>query len=154
MRDVLKKSAVMSDQRSLMISALKDCFVPELRRLGFTGSFPHFQRRLSQRVDFLTVQFNRDGGSFVVEIAKCGPNGKLEGFGSELPVSRLNVQFFSDRLRLGSDREAGRTDHWFVFGPRMCDPTEPAKPASFYESVAKSVVPFLQAQAEGWWNAA
>ena len=136
-----------------MISALKATFVPELRRLGFKGSFPHFHRRLAHRVDFVTVQFNRDGGSFVVEIAKCGPNGKSEGFGSELPVSKLNVQFFRDRLRLGSDRNAGRTDHWFQFGRRTDDPPEPTKPASFYENVALSVVPLLETQAEEWWNA-
>ena len=141
------------NQRSLMISALKDRFVPELRRLGFKGSFPHFHRPRGDRVDFLSVQFHRDGGSFVVEIAKCGPHGKVEGFGSELPVSKLNVQFFRDRLRLGSDSKAGRIDHWFEFGRRMYDPPEPTRPASFYESVAMSVVPFLDPQAEGWWNA-
>jgi len=103
--------AVMSDQRSLMISALKAKFVPELRSAGFKGNFPHFYRPLENRVDFLTVQFNRDGGSFLVEIAKCGPNGKEDGFGSELPVSKLNVQYFRNRLRFGSDKEAGRSDH-------------------------------------------
>jgi uncharacterized protein DUF4304 len=143
----------MSDQRSLMTSALKEKLVPELRRRGFKGSFPHFHRPLATRVDFLTVQFNSAGGSFVVEIAKCGPNGIAEGFGSELPVSRLNPQFFRDRLRLGSDRNAGRSDHWFEFGRRMYDPPRASKPAAYYENVAMSVVPFLETQAEGWWNA-
>ena len=143
----------MSDQRSLMMKALRERLVPELRRLGFKGSFPHLHRPLAIRVDFLTVQFNSAGGSFVVEIAKCGPNGVAEGFGSELAVSKLNVQYFRDRLRLGSDRNAGRSDYWFQFGPRMYDPPEPLRPVRFYEEVAMSVVPFLHTQADEWWNA-
>jgi hypothetical protein len=136
-----------------MTSALKNRLVPELRRRGFKGTFPHFHRALATRVDFLIVQFNSAGGSFVVEIAKCGPNGIVEGFGSELPVGRLNVQFFRDRLRLGSDTTAGRSDHWFEFGRRMYDPPQPTEPADHYQNVAMSVVPFLATQAERWWNA-
>src|SRR5687768_16724922 len=144
----------MNDHRALMTKALQDKLVPELRARGFKGSLPHFRRPLPDRLDFLTVQFNLAGGSFVVEIAKCGPSGKEEGYGSEFPLAKLNVQYFRDRLRLGSDPKAAREDHWFVFGPRRYDPPEDLKPDSHYERVASSVLPFIDAQADPWWQAA
>lgn len=143
----------MNDHRALMTKALRDKLVPELRARGFKGSLPHFRRPLQDRVDFLTVQFNSAGGSFVVEIAKCGPNGKGGGYGSKLPLAKLTVQYFRDR-RLGSEPKDGRSDHWFVFGPRMYDPPEDLKSDNHYERVASSVLPFIEAQADPWWQAA
>ena len=79
--------------------------------------------------------------------------GIEKGYGSELPVKKLNVQYFRDRLRLGSDPEAGKSDHWFTFGPRSYDP--PKKPNSFkyYTEIASSVLPYMDEQADKWWNA-
>lgn len=52
-----------------MISSLKNLFVPALRERGFKGTFPHFRRRRSDRIDLLTVQFDRHGGGFIIEIS-------------------------------------------------------------------------------------
>lgn len=143
----------MEDHRSLMTAALKSIFVPALRERGFKGSLPHFYRACPARTDFLTVQFNSAGGSFVVEIAKCGPNGIESGHGEDLPVSKLNVQYFARRHRLGSNPAAGILDHWFDFAPRNYDPPQPLHPAGHYEHVASILVPLLDSQAEDWWGA-
>lgn len=42
-----------------MIAALKAVFVPVLRERGFKGSFPHFRRIRPDRIDLLTVQFDK-----------------------------------------------------------------------------------------------
>src|SRR5918993_4807214 len=106
----------MKGHRDAIVRALREVFVPSLRAKGFKGTFPHFRRVLPDRVDYLTVQFYSSGGSFVVEIATAGPDGKPRGYGEHLPVEKLTVSYFWNRLRLGSDRAAGRGDHWYVFG--------------------------------------
>lgn len=136
-----------------MTAAIKSVLVPALRQQGFKGSLPHFYRARPARADFLTVQFHSAGGSFVVEVAKCGPHGIESGHGEDLPVSKLNVQYFADRLRLGSDPAAGILDHWFEFGPRNYDPPQALRPVGHYEGIASQVLQLLGSQADGWWNA-
>ena len=45
----------MNAHREQMMAALKQVFIPALRQKGFVGSFPNFQRRLDDRIDFLNV---------------------------------------------------------------------------------------------------
>src|SRR5208282_3539740 len=58
-------------KRDDMISSLKSLFVSALRERGFKGSLPHFRRPTQDRIDLLTIQFDRWGGGFVIEISKC-----------------------------------------------------------------------------------
>lgn len=60
----------MSTERDKMISSLNKFFVPELRKLNFKGSFPHFRRIENDITNLITFQFDRDGGGFVIELAK------------------------------------------------------------------------------------
>jgi hypothetical protein len=53
----------MSSPRQLMDEALKAHVVPALRERGFKGSLPHFRRLRSDRVDLLTVQFDKTVGA-------------------------------------------------------------------------------------------
>jgi hypothetical protein len=129
----------MKDHRDAMVGALKEAFIPFLRERGFKGSLPHFRRALTDRVEYLTVQFYSSGGSFVVEIAVAGADGKPDGYGKHLPIEKLNVQYFRDRLRLGINREAGIADHWYVFGPRNYDAPEPLRPPDYYLEIARQV---------------
>lgn len=142
----------MSEERKEMERALKEAFIPELRKRGFKGSMPHFRRILQNRVDYLTIQFYSAGGGFVVEIAKSGPNGVENGFGSELPVEKLSVQYFGKRLRLGSIPEQGIADYWFEFGQKSYEKARPINSYTHYLGVAASVVPLLDLQAERRWN--
>ena len=133
-----------------MNAALKQVFVPALRARGFRGTFPHFRRARPDRVDYLTVQFYSSGGSFVVELASAGPDGKPRGFGNNLPIDKLNVQFFSRRFRLGSHRGSGEGDHWYVFGPRSYATPEALRPMNYYLTIAKSVLSDFENQGESW----
>ena len=142
----------MNDHRKEMEQAIKEILVPALRERGFKGSVPHFRRVLEDRVDYLTIQFRLAGGRFIVEIAGAGADGKPAGYGKELPINKLSVPYFGHRLRLGSDKEHGKADHWFAFGPATFDRPEPLHPKEHYLGVAKSVLPFLDLQAEPWWR--
>jgi hypothetical protein len=139
--------------RDAMIAAFKSHLVPGLRASGFKGSFPHFRRVTLPRVDYLTVQFNSAGGSFVVEVATSSANGKPTGYGSELPVEKLNTQYFCDRFRLGSDPSKGVTDHWFQFGPRMYDPVAAVQGREFYVRIAQQVLNEFESGGEKWLQA-
>ena len=59
---------------------IKIIIVPKLRKIGFKGSFPHF-KRISQdgKVDYLSFQFNKYGGSFIIEFAVAYPYKGKEG---------------------------------------------------------------------------
>jgi hypothetical protein len=82
-----------------MNAALKRVFVPHLRSSGFTGSLPHFRRKLECRIDLLSVQFFSGGGSFGVEIASCEPTGHR----LNVEPTKVTAQHIGDpRPRLGS----------------------------------------------------
>jgi hypothetical protein len=105
-----------------MERALRQLVVVELRKRGFKGSYPHFRRASKHRVDYLSVQFNSAGGSFAIELAAAGPDGKPSGYGRHRSLEKLNVTDFANRLRLGSNPSNGVVDHWFEFGPRSYEP--------------------------------
>jgi len=97
----------MSEHRDRMMNAFKTRFVPALRKRGFAGSFPHFRRRLPNRIDHLTVQFYSAGGSFVVEVGRTGPDGFTEGPWKDLAVDRITVGHKGDGLCRGTRMAAG-----------------------------------------------
>ena len=148
-----REAARGKDHRDAIVSALKEVFLPVLRARGFKGTFPHFRRVLPDRVDYLSVQFYSSGGSFVVEIASAGPDGPPRDYGEDLPVAKLNVGYFSNRLRLGSNRAAGRADHWYEFGPRSYDDPEPLRPMEHYLSIARKLTADFERQGEPWFLA-
>lgn len=125
--------------REEMNSALKAHFVPALRQLGFKGSLPHFRRQLENRVDLLTIQFDRQGGGFVVEISSCGIEGVKTHWGKLIPAVKVTAHDLhpSQRHRLGVSEQS--PDHWFRFDQGI-SPT----------IVANSVCAYLDA-AERWW---
>ena len=65
-----------------MKQALNMTVIPALRRDGFTGSYPHFRRRRDNRIELLSFQTNKWGGSFRVEASVVFPDaeGKLTNF--------------------------------------------------------------------------
>ena len=105
----------MSDSRNRMIAALQETVVPTLRDIGFSGSFPHFRRIRDTQIDLLTFQFNRYGGSFVVEIAFCAPDGFNTHWGKHIPPNEVQARDIhpTQRLRLGS-HPPDKADHWFT----------------------------------------
>jgi len=135
----------VSEHRTAMIAALKRTVVPALRARGFKGSFPHFRRPGSGRIDLLTFQFDKWGGGFVVEIAKCSREGHNTHLGTLVPPTKVTAQDVNRRLRLGAAQEGD--DHWFRF-----DGLDPISNSARYDAVAAEVLPHLDSQGETWWR--
>jgi hypothetical protein len=135
-----------------MMSAFKSRFVPGLRKRGFVGSFPHFRRKLPDRIDYLTVQFYSAGGSFVIEVGRTGPDGFTEGPWKDLAIDMITVSHLMERRRLvPRDAHGGwRGGDWFEFGPRNYDPTRPVKPQDFYDEIADKALAVFDATGETW----
>ena len=126
-----------------MVAKLKELVVPELKKRGFSGSFPHFRRTNEAKLDILTFQFSRWGGSFVVEVCSCLPTGVVLHSGMHIPPKEVKAHHIYPRLRLGSNPPK-QTDHWFDFesatyGERI------------YQMMAEEVLMCLP-QAERYWN--
>ena len=124
-----------------MVLSLKGIFMPALRERGFKGSLPHFRRPLKDRIDLLTVQFDRWGGGFVIEISNCAPEGITMPWGLHIPPNRVRAwdNNPNGRRRLGSPRP-GEDGHWFRFDDGT--PTD---------EVAGSAVSYLH-EADLWWE--
>ncbi|WP_341866192.1 DUF4304 domain-containing protein [Paraburkholderia hospita] len=74
---------------------MKARFVPTLRQLGFKGSLPHFRRQRVDRVDLLTVTFDRHDGGFVAQLSQCGAEGGdrwPHSFGQSSGIFKLSVR--------------------------------------------------------------
>jgi hypothetical protein len=126
-----------------MEEALKAQVVPALRARGFRGSLPHFRRAGTDRIDLLTIQFDRHGGGFVVEIATCPPSGVTTAWGEQVPPQRVTAHDVHPhaRHRLGAPKP-GEDGRWFRYDDGKST-----------EDVAAAVVVQL-AEADAWWDAA
>jgi hypothetical protein len=134
----------MSDSREQMIAALREGIVPVLRDMGFAGSFPHFRRIRESQVDLVTFQFNRYGGSFVVEVAWCAPGGITTHWGKHIPPKEVRAHDIhpKQRLRLGSHPPVN-ADHWFYYEPERSD---------ICTDVAVELLSLLRRDAEQFWE--
>jgi hypothetical protein len=127
-----------------MIQALKEVVVPELRARGFKGVFPSFRRRCGTVVHLLSFQFNKHGGSFVVEVGRCPSDGADSFLDKRIPASEVTVWHLhpNERIRLGPNH--AEADHWFRFDQRL--------KLDRYDKAAKAVLPYLDSIADPWWN--
>src|SRR5258708_20299065 len=81
----------MNDLRQTMDNELKSSVLPVLRSHLFCGSFPHFRRLGECGVDSLTFQFDKWGGGFVVEIARCGVDGFTTHWKEHIPAAKVKA---------------------------------------------------------------
>lgn len=134
----------MTTDRAKMQRAIKHFVVPQVRALGFKGSFPHFKRRAHEEHQMLMIFFNKYGGSFYVEAGRISDQRFRElqqhwaNTGDSLHESSLTVGHcqHDHRCRLGPDGFSGK-DHWFVFGPDNCNyGGYPSQPDSTYDDIA------------------
>lgn len=132
-----------------MIAALKGQVVPVLRQKGFTGSFPHFRRRLPDAVHLITFQFNKHGGSFVVELATCPPDGYVTSWGARVPAAKVTAwDVVRPRRRLGGP-DINADGIWFNFEKRGL-----LRSGDRFERAAAQMLPYLESDAEVWWGEA
>jgi hypothetical protein len=139
--------------REAMDGALKDAVKEHLRPKGFMGSLPHLRRRSEDQVCLVSFQFFSAGGSFVVEVAECGPDGFTNHWGEHKPPQKVTARDINaPRPRLGS-ADFPEGDHWFVFGPRNHEPgADMLQPHTKYEALAAEVLRFVESQAEPFWE--
>ena len=125
--------------RDEMNAALRAELIPALRSAGFRGSLPHFRRLLTDRIDLLTVQFDKYGGGFVIEIARCEPGGVTMHWGQKVPPGKVTAHDVhpDSRFRIQA-RPGSGTDDWFRY--------EHAKPLHVARAALRSLP-----EAEKWW---
>jgi hypothetical protein len=139
----------MTEHREHMTAALKETFVPMLRQKGFVGSFPHFRRQLDNRIDFLNVQFAREGGRFCLNIGQTGPKGLQDPAWPGLAIAETTVGHLRHRSRV---HRGFFLKQWFDFGPRSYDPPKSAKAPSYYEAIAAEAVRAFEKDGEKWFG--
>jgi hypothetical protein len=132
-----------------MVAALKESFVPTLRQKGFVGSLPHFRRKLDDRIDFLDVQFAREGGRFCLNIGQSGPKGLEDPAWPDLALAETTVGHVhhSSRVHRGI-----LFKQWFDFGPRKHDSPKAVKPAAYYQAIACSAARAFEKDGEKWFS--
>jgi hypothetical protein len=134
----------MSQAHEGMVAALKEIVVTRLRERGFRGSFPHFRRKMIEQFDLLSFQFDKWGGGFVIEIAKCPAEGVTTSWGAHIPAERVKVTDLHPRHRLRLQPRLGSsTADWFRFDEQTL------RIDSFLKT-ATEILPFLDL-AEKWW---
>ena len=138
-----------------MDDAIKRVVVADLRQRGFSGSLPHLRRADSDRISLVSFQHFSSGGSFVVEVGACPPDGHTTSWGEKIAPSKVRaVDINNPRPRLGTPNFPGPGDHWFRYGLRSYERGGQAIQAStHYDDVARAVVDLLDSQAEPFWHA-
>jgi hypothetical protein len=123
-----------------MRQLLKDEVAPTLRARGFKGTFPHFTRAGTTRLDLLTFQFSQFGPSLYIEIASCDPEGLTATDGAIL-VPKGKVRTYD--LGLGRRCRIGPKP-WLDFtGISNCQ--DPSKFASLIRET-------IEREGEPWWQ--
>ncbi|WP_342541960.1 DUF4304 domain-containing protein [Paenisporosarcina sp. FSL H8-0542] len=130
-----------SNQRKMMDNALKKIVIPALRKQEFKGSFPHFRRTNEKIIDLITIQFNRLGGSFGVELETCPIEGVTMSWGEKIPPNKATTHHLNNRFRLGA-KSVDEEGIWFDF--------ENAKTEDDFEEIASSVVGLLNTSDRFW----
>ena len=153
----------MTADRENMQKALKRIVVPEIRALGFKGSFPHFRRRAEGEHQMLMLFFNKYGGSFYVEAGRISDQRVRDlqqlwaDAGNSLAESSLSVGHCNpnQRARLGSNGFLNGKDHWFVFGPdNLSSGAYPQQSAISHDYIAAQVVSWLKQPAPPFFGSA
>jgi Domain of unknown function (DUF4304) len=141
--------------RQAMDAAMRSLVVPRLRAAGFTGSLPHFRRRLPERIDLVTFQQFSASGSFCVEIGCCGPDGFVTAWGKEIPSGKVTAIDLERRPRNRRRlTPSGKGDHWFEYGPRDYEPEYGrVEPPGHFEKVARDVWRLVETVAEEFFGA-
>lgn len=122
--------------RNEMQKALQTIVVPRLRERGFKGSFPNFRRHHPDRIDLLTFQFNRYGGSFILELGQCGAQGVLTSWNEHIAPDKVTPCYLGIKQRTRIPYACLGTDEWFDY--------DNAINTEDFERTAQSVLPFLE----------
>jgi hypothetical protein len=144
-----------------MDRALKSLVVPRLQSLQFTGSVPHFRRKVGAEHQLVMIQFNKYGGSFCLEVGRISQQAfeerqaVLAGSGKVLEVSDLTVGHckWDQRARLSPGGLIAEVDHWFRFGiERGQAGSVREQPAEHFIQIAAEVAQLIDANVETFFS--
>ena len=130
-------------KRDDMISISKEAVRTSPQRAWIQGITAALPASLGGSIDLLTIQFDRWGGGFVIEISKCSLDGITTLWGEHVPPNRVSAWDVNppNRPRLGAPRPQD-DGHWFRFDDGT--PTD---------KVATLAVSYLR-EADQWWGTA
>lgn len=136
-------------ERKQMNKYLAELVIPVLRQKGFKGSFPHFRRITSDRINLLTFQFDRNGGGFVIEITNCQPNGFTTHWGKKIEPNKLTAHDLSNRKRIQANMDTpnSSTDDWFRYDKKTRSGSD-----NVYKEVCDDVLSKLDIAEDFWKN--
>src|SRR5436190_15372331 len=135
--------------RKEMIRYLSELVIPVLGQKGFKGSFPHFRRMKSDRLNLLTFQFDRYGGGFVIEITNCQPSGFTTPRGTKIEPNKLTAHDLFNRKRIQANMETpnSSTDDWFRY-----DNQHQIRFGNVYKEICEDVLSKLDIAEDYWQN--
>ena len=94
----------------IMKSYLKKMVIAPLLQDGFTGSYPHFRRMREAYIELVSIQTNKYGGAFTIEVSAVFPDSPDKNYADGLPVDQLTVWDTNERYRL-----KGMHSGWFWY---------------------------------------
>ena len=99
-------------------TAMKKFLEPFLKEEGFTGKFPHFQRKEGESLQLLSVIYDKWGGGFVLEFANH-PTGPLTtSWGPVIPEREIEIGYapLDKRARLVREsKNRGSNEEFFRY---------------------------------------
>jgi hypothetical protein len=136
----------MAENDKKMRLALKKLLAPTIERCGFSGTFPHFRRKIDDELQLVTVLFWKYGGSFCLEFGRHPAGDRRLPWGDVVAEQKLEVVYVPllERRRLqavGGDHSM--PEQWFGYGK-----IDPADARSFVLLAHK--VSHLFSQVDDW----
>jgi hypothetical protein len=135
-----------SDTHSQIRKELQQELVPELRRRGFSGSLPNFRRITEGRIALLTVQFDKYGGSFTLELGRAPASDYAPFPGKLIPTTHLSARDLDLAQRARIHPNPGDTLNWFSYKHLVAG----GDVAEGLRALARSASALLS-EAEAWW---
>ncbi len=99
--------------REIMLKALNNTVIKELKSQGFTGKYPRFKKVKEDCIELIDFQTNKYGGSFTVEVSAVFPDSKvtnLSDLTAAVNINKVDVASTNERYRL-----KGMFDGWFYY---------------------------------------
>lgn len=125
-------------QRQKMLNSLKKNVIPLLSQRGFCGKFPHYRRKVDNRIELLVFMTDKYGGAFNIEISTIFPDCEkaLSNYYTQEFNSLDDVTVYSTNKRY---RLKGMFDGWFYYTDvyKSKEPLTKFRKFNYYESVGE-----------------
>ena len=77
----------------MMRKVLVRSVIPRLHELGFTGQFPHLRRVCGDELHIITLQFDKWGGGFRLNLGTCPADGLTTRGGDKIPACEVTTDY-------------------------------------------------------------